>query len=142
MSRNLAVATLTLLSLALLAATLVGHPLAQAVFAIGALAFPVPLIALGVARRDGSARLGAVLLALTLLLVGSGVGLLALSGGGTGGAPALLVLLLGLGVAPLVLVAIAYAVAFGRAGIDERDLRRIRRLAGGERPGTDGDAGG
>jgi hypothetical protein len=112
-------------------------PVGPLAFAVGAVAFPVALIAVGAARGGRLGPLVVPLLALLLLLEGSVLGMLALRGqvlgapwlGGLPLPAAIQIYVMWL--LPLGLVALAYALTFDRFSLTDTDLRRLRREAGG-----------
>lgn len=130
MARPSALVLLGLATLASLAAFL-GSPLAPWLAAFGGATFPVALIALGAARQG---RLGALRLPLALLwllLAGGLAAVLALPGGGpdVAGLPfATALMIFVLVPVPLLGLGLLYALSFGRLGVREEDLDRMRRL--------------
>jgi hypothetical protein len=122
---------LALATAAALAAFALGSPLGPWLAALGGATFPVALIALGAAR---SGRLGGLELplgALWLLLAGGLAAVLILPGGGpdVGGLPAATALMIFVLVpVPLLGLGLLYAVSFGRHGLREEDLERMRRM--------------
>ena len=114
----------------LLVAFLIGGGVAEWLFAVLGLLFPVALIALAFPSRKGVW----ILVGLALLLAGSGAGLLWLESGApvagpgarvVGLPPATWLMLLGLGLAPLVFTCWAYAATFDALGPTEERLRRL-----------------
>ena len=114
----------------LLVTFLTGGGLAESLFSVLGLLFPVALIALAFPPRRGRW----ILVGLTLLLAGSGASLLLLESAATVAGPAARVLglppatwlmLLGLGLAPLVFTCWAYAATFDSLGPTEEQLRRL-----------------
>jgi hypothetical protein len=135
LARPSALVLLALATLASLAAFL-GVPLAPWLAALGGATFPVALIALGAARRG---RLGGLFLPLALLwllLAGGLAAVLALPGGGpdVAGLPLATVLMIFVLVpVPLLGLGLLYALSFGRLGVREEDLDRVRlRRSGGD----------
>ena len=130
MARPSALALLALATLASLAAFL-GSPLAPWLAAFGGATFPVALIALGAAQRG---RLGPLLLPLVLLwllLAGGLIAILTLPAGGpdVAGLPLATALMIFVLVpVPLLGLGLLYALSFGRLGVREEDLERMRRL--------------
>ncbi len=124
---------LGLASPAVLLSFVIPGPAASAFFAALAMAFPVALIALAVARDGRLGGLGPPLALLLVLLEASVAGMLLLRGrvadgpwiGGLPAAAALMVY--GLWLAPLVVVALAHALCFDRAGLRTEDLDELAR---------------
>lgn len=134
MARTFALVLLALAALASLAAFGLGSFAAPWLAAFGGATFPVALIALGAARNG---RLGALTLPLALLWLLLAAGLaavLALPAGGpdVAGLPlATATMLFVLVPIPLIGLGLLYAFSFGRLGIREEDLDRMRRLRSG-----------
>ena len=117
---------LALAAPAALAAFAFGPPLAPWLAAFAGATFPVALIALG-----ARGRLGVPLGALWVLLAGGFAAILALPGGGpdVGGLPAATALMIFVLVpVPLLGLGLLYALSFGRHGLREEDLERMRQL--------------
>ena len=130
MPRPSALALLALATLATLAAFL-GAPLSPWLAALGGATFPVALIALGAARRGGLEGLRLPLALLWLLLAGGLAAVLALPAGGpdVAGLPLATALMIFVLVpVPLLGLGLLYALSFGRLGVREEDLERMRRL--------------
>ena len=134
MARTFALVLLALAALASLAAFGLGSSLAPWLAAFGGATFPVALIALGAVRRGRLGGLWIPLGALWLLLAGGLAAVPALPAGG----PDLAGLPLGMALMIFVLVPIPllglgllYAFSFGRHGLREEDLDRVRRLRSG-----------
>ncbi|HET9209173.1 MAG TPA: hypothetical protein VFR03_02180 [Thermoanaerobaculia bacterium] len=130
MARPSALVLLALATLASLAASL-GSPLAPWLAAFGGATFPVALIALGVAQRGRLGSLLPPLVLLWLLLAGGLAAALALPGGGpdVAGLPLATALMIFVLVpVPLLGLGLVYALSFGRLGVREEDLDRVRRL--------------
>ncbi len=131
MTRTFALVLLALAALASLAAFALGSPAAPWLAAFGGATFPVALIALGAVRQD---RLGSLTLPLALLwlLLAAGLGaVLALPHGGPNiaGLPLATALMIFVIVPiPLLGLGLLYALSFGRYGLREEDLERMRRL--------------
>jgi hypothetical protein len=123
---------LALAAPAALAAFAFGPPAAPWLAAFGGASFPVALIALGAARRGGgTGGMGAPLGLLWLLLAGGLAAILALPGGGPDieGLPVATALMIFVLVpVPLLGLGLLYAVSFGRHGLREEDLERMRRM--------------
>jgi hypothetical protein len=109
-------------SILMVAALLLGGPLAEGMFAVAAVLFPVALIALGTRRLWP--RLRAVLAVLGVIVTLSAIGILLLpttvSAGGLllGLPPAAWLALAGLGLVPFVLVVWSHAATFDPTGTD------------------------
>ena len=130
LARSFALVLLALASLASLAAFL-GSPGAPWLAAFGGATFPVALIALGAARQGRFGGLGVPLALLWLLLAGGLAAVLALPAGGPdiAGLPLATALMIFVLVpVPLLGLGLLYAFSFGRLGIREEDLERMRRL--------------
>jgi hypothetical protein len=131
LARTFALVLLALAALASLAAFALGSPVAPWLAAFGGATFPVALIALGAVRRD---RLGSLTLPLAFLwlLLAAGIGaVLALPHGGPdiAGLPLATALMIFVIVpVPLIALGLLYALSFGRYGLREEDLERMRRL--------------
>ncbi|HEY4565428.1 MAG TPA: hypothetical protein VIJ36_20805 [Thermoanaerobaculia bacterium] len=130
MARPSALVLLALATLASLAAFL-GSPLAPWLAAFGGATFPVALIALGAARQGRLGSLTLPLALLWLLLAGGLAAVLALPAGGpdVAGLPLATALMIFVLVpVPLLGLGLLYALSFGRLGVREEDLDRMRRL--------------
>ena len=130
MARPSALALLALATLASLAAFL-GSPLAPWLAALGGATFPVALIALGAIQRGRLGALGLPLILLWLLLAGGLAAILILPAGGpdVAGLPLATALMIFVLVpVPLLGLGLLYAFSFGRLGVREEDLDRVRRL--------------
>ena len=115
MLKRLALAGLCAGSLLILGASSVGGVVAERIFALVAVSFPVGLIALGVGGRRRSRALSGLLLLLWLGLAGSAMAMLGGSGAGEfryGLPPGAWWMLLGLGGVPLLLTGLGYAATF------------------------------
>jgi hypothetical protein len=122
---------LALAAAAALAAFALGSFMGPWLAAFGGATFPVALIALGAARRGRLGGLGLPLGALWLLLAGGLAAVLVLPGGGpdVGGLPAATAMMIFVLVpVPLLGLGCLYAVSFGRHGLREEDLERMRRM--------------
>jgi hypothetical protein len=124
---------LVLLALATLAslAAFLGSPLAPWLAAFGGATFPVALIALGASRQGRPGSLTLPLALLWLLLAGGLATVLALPAGGpdVAGLPLATALMIFVLVpVPLLGLGLLYALSFGRLGVREEDLDRMRRL--------------
>jgi peptidoglycan/LPS O-acetylase OafA/YrhL len=129
LARPSALVLLALATLAALAAFL-GSPLSPWLAAFGGATFPVALIGLGAAGR-GRRGLGVPLVLLWLLLAGGLAAILILPAGGpdVAGLPLGTALMIFVLVpVPLLGLGLFYAFSFGRLGIREEDLERMRRL--------------
>ena len=134
MARTFALVLLALAALASLAAFGLGSSLAPWLAAFGGATFPVALIALGAVQRGRLGGLWIPLGALWLLLAGGLAAVLALPAGGpdVAGLPLGTALMLFVLVPiPLLGLGLLYAVSFGRHGLREEDLDRVRRLRSG-----------
>ena len=130
MARSSALFLLALATLAALAAFL-GSPLGPWLAAFGGATFPVALIALGAVRRGRLESLALPLALLWLLLAGGLAAILALPAGGpdVAGLPLATALMIFVLVpVPLLGLGLLYALSFGRLGVREEDLDRMRRL--------------
>jgi hypothetical protein len=130
LARPFALALLALATLASLAAFL-GAPLAPWLAAFGGATFPVALIALGAAQRGRLGPLRLPLALLWLLLAGGLAAVLALPAGGpdVAGLPLATALMIFVLVpVPLLGLGLLYALSFGRLGVREEDLDRMRWL--------------
>jgi hypothetical protein len=130
LARSSALVLLALATLAALAAFL-GSPLGPWLAAFGGATFPVALIALGVARRGRLGGLRLPLALLWLLLAGGLAAVLTLPAGGpdAAGLPLATALMIFVLVpVPLLGLGLLYALSFGRLGVREEDLERMRRL--------------
>jgi hypothetical protein len=130
LARPSALVLLALATLAALAAFL-GAPLGPWLAAFGGATFPVALIALGAVRRGRLGALGLPLALLWLLLAGGLAAILALPAGGpdVAGLPLATALMIFVLVpVPLLGLGLLYALSFGRLGVREEDLDRMRRL--------------
>lgn len=134
MARTFALVLLALAALASLAAFGLGSSLSPWLAAFGGATFPVALIALGAVRRGRLGGLWIPLGALWLLLAGGLGAVLALPAGGpdVAGLPLATVLMIFVLVPiPLLGLGLLYAFSFGRHGLREEDLDRMRRLRSG-----------
>ena len=112
---------------------LVGGPIAEWVFVLVSLLFPVALMALGVRRRGRFGRTIALQLVVGLILEAASIGILVLSANAGEswvlGLPASTVLmLLGLGLVPLVVVSLGFAATFDSFGLTSEEIERISSL--------------
>lgn len=134
MARTFALVLLALAALASLAGFALGSSLAPWLAAFGGATFPVALIALGAARNG---RLGGLVIplgAVWVLLAGGLAAVLALPAGGpdVAGLPLATALMIFVLVPiPLIGLGLLYAFSFGRHGLREEDLDRMRRLRSG-----------
>jgi hypothetical protein len=134
LARTFALVLLALAALASLAAFSLGSSLAPWLAAFGGATFPVALIALGAVRNG---RLGGLVIplgALWVLLAGGLAAVLALPKGGpdVAGLPLATALMIFVLVPiPLLGLGLLYAFSFGRLGLREEDLDRVRRLRSG-----------
>jgi hypothetical protein len=122
---------LALAASAALAAFALGTPVASWLAAFGGATFPVALIALGASRQGRLDGLGLPLGALWVLLAGGLAAVLALPAGGPdiGGLPAATALMIFVLVpVPLLGLGLLYAVSFGRHGLRDEDLERMRQM--------------
>jgi hypothetical protein len=140
--RRLALSAVALFSVVIVACCVVGGSVAELGFAMVAMAFPVALMLLGVARGDGRrARAVIPILLLLALLEACLAGMLiyrgqVVSGPWTLGLPvAAAIQIYGIFIAPLALVAVGYALTFGELAVDEKDLERLRRAGSGRSSG-------
>lgn len=134
MARTFALVLLALAALASLAAFGLGSPAAPWLAAFGGATFPVALIALGAVRRGGLGGLWIPLGVLWILLAGGLAAILALPAGGpdVAGLPLATALMIFVLVPiPLLGLGLLYAFSFGRLGVREEDLDRVRRLRSG-----------
>ena len=136
-------AFLAISSLLILATFLVGGPLAEGLFSVLAVTFPVALIALG-AQREG--RLGPLLwpvISLAVILVTCMVAMLMLRGQildrpWFGGWPlATAIQVYGVFLLPLGVVSLAYAWTFESFGLRQDDLDALRRRFENDPPESD-----
>lgn len=133
MARRIALVFLALASPLLLVVVFIPWPIAETLFALLVMGYPVALIVVAVARQGRVGRLGLPLLCLLILLETSAVGMIALrnrvlDGPWFGGLPlAAAIQLYGVWLAPLVLVALVYALTFDRFELRQGDLERLRR---------------
>ena len=100
--------------------------------ALAVAVFPVALMGLGAARGDKLGWLRWPFLLLGAIFTGGFLTLLALPHGGpdVGGLPLGTVLMLaGMVAVPFVITSWAYVAGFGRAGVRDEDLERLRRLS-------------
>ena len=138
MPRRAALAFLAFSAPAMLLAFAVGTPAGEVAFTLIAAAFPVALIALGVARGGSLGPLGWPLLALLTILVVDLVAILALRGSvetapWLGGLPLpAAIMFYGLFLLPQILVCVAYVSTFERVGLSRDDLDALRRRFGRE----------
>lgn len=134
MAKRIALIFLALASPLVLICFLIGGAVAELCFTVLAMAYPVALIVLAVARDSGLGPLRLPLLILLLILEGSGAAMLVMRGGvmdglWIGGLPAAAaVLLYGIWLLPLPLVAFAYALTFDHYGLPEDELQRLEAL--------------
>lgn len=140
MVHRFALVLLALAALASLAAFGLGSPWAPWLAAFGGATFPVALIALGASRGGRLGGLALPLGTLWALLAGGLAAVLALPAGGpdVGGLPLATALMIFVLVPiPLLALGLLYASSFGRLGIGEEDLDRMRRMrrsrSGGDR---------
>ena len=122
---------LALAASAALAAFALGSPAAPWLAAFGGATFPVALIALGAVRQGRLDGIGAPLAALWSLLAGGLAAVLILPGGGpdVAGLPLATALMIFVLVpVPLLGLGLLYAVSFGRHGLREEDLERMRTM--------------
>ena len=134
MARTFALVLLALAALASLAAFGLGSSAAPWLAAFGGATFPVALIALGAIRNGRLGGLWIPLGALWVLLAGGLAAVLALPAGGpdVAGLPlATAMMIFVLIPIPLIGLGLLYAFSFGRLGIREEDLDRMRRLRSG-----------
>jgi hypothetical protein len=134
LARTFALVLLALAALASLAAFGLGSPLAPGLAAFGGATFPVALIALGAVRRGQLGGLWIPLGALWLLLAGGLAAVLALPAGGpdVAGLPLATALMIFVLVPiPLLGLGLLYAFSFGRLGVRDEDLERMRRMRSG-----------
>jgi hypothetical protein len=99
--------------------------------AVAVALLPVALMGMGAARKGRLGWLGWPFLLLGLIFSGGLLVLLALPHGGpdVGGLPLGTVLMLvGIVAVPFVITSWAYVAGFGRAGVRDEDLERLRRL--------------
>jgi hypothetical protein len=131
MARRLALAFLAVASPVTLVLFTLPGPLAESLFAVLVMAYPVALIVLAVARNGRLGPLAFPLLALLVFFEACVVAMLVLRGQVLtapwfGGLPlAAAIQLYGLWLAPLFLVALAYAVTFDRYELRQDDLDRL-----------------
>lgn len=140
MVHRFALVLLALAALASLAAFGLGFAWAPWLAAFGGATFPVALIALGAARGGRLGGLALPLGALWALLAGGLAAVLALPAGGpdVAGLPlATAVMIFVLVPVPLLALGLLYASSFGRFGIREEDLDRMRRMRRRSRPGEE-----
>ena len=136
MARTFALVLLALAALASLAAFGLGSALAPWLAAFGGATFPVALIGLGAIQRSRLGGLWIPLGALWVLLAGGLAAVLALPAGGpdVAGLPLATALMIFVLVPiPLLGLGLLYAFSFGRHGLREEDLDRVRRLRSGGR---------
>jgi hypothetical protein len=134
LARTFALVLLALAALASLAAFGLGSPAAPWLAAFGGATFPVALIALGAVRRGRLGGLWIPLGVLWILLAGGLAAILALPAGGPdlAGLPLATALMIFVLVPiPLLGLGLLYAFSFGRLGVREEDLDRVRRLRSG-----------
>lgn len=122
---------LTVASPLLVVCLLISHPIAQLIFAVVGLGFPVGLMALG-ARRDGFLGPLAVPLIALLLILEIGLTLLLNMGGWGGNLPWILGLPAGMAIqiylmtlVPLVITAALYGLTFETFTLTAADLERV-----------------
>lgn len=135
MARRFALGFLGISSALILGLSFWGHPVAGVGFAVLAMAFPVSLMILGVARGP---RLGAIrfpILILLVLLETALLGMLHFRGSGIDGTtflglpPAAGWQIFGVFLAPLAVVALGYAWTFDAFGVSDEDLKTLRTLS-------------
>jgi hypothetical protein len=134
LARTFALVLLALAALASLAAFGLGSSLAPWLAAFGGATFPVALIALGAVRNGRLGGLALPLGGLWLLLAGGLAAVLALPAGGpdVAGLPLVTALMIFVLVPiPLLGLGLLYAFSFGRHGLREEDLDRMRRFRSG-----------
>jgi hypothetical protein len=134
LARTFALVLLALAALASLAAFALGSPAAPWLAAFGGATFPVALIALGAIQHGRLGGLWIPLGALWVLLAGGLAAVLALPAGGpdVAGLPLATALMIFVLVPiPLLGLGLLYAFSFGRHGLREEDLDRMRRLRSG-----------
>ena len=106
-------------------------------FGLLAMAFPVLLMIIGAAGKNGLGPLGWIFALLWTILTGCLAGMMAFSGPDQPwlmGLPiSAAILLFGIWLAPLALVSFGYAWTFERFGVREEDLERIRDFSRRER---------
>jgi hypothetical protein len=130
-ARSFALVLLALAALASLAAFGLGSPAGPWLAAFAGATFPVALIALGAVRQGRLGVLSLPLALLWLLLAGGLAAILALPAGGpdVAGLPLATALMIFVLVpVPLLGLGLLYAFSFGRLGVREEDLDRMRRL--------------
>jgi hypothetical protein len=131
MARRIALLFLALASPLILVLNFMPWPVAETLFAVLVMGYPVALIAMAVARQGRVGPLGLPLLGLLILLEGCAVGMLllrgrVLDGPWFGGLPlAAAIQLYGVWLAPLLLVALVYALTFDRFALRQEDLDRL-----------------
>ena len=134
MARRIALLFLALASPLILVLFLLPWPFAEFTFAVLVTAYPIALIVLAVARKQGLGPLRLPLLGLLFFLEACVVGMLlfrghVLDGPWFGGLPlAASIQLYGIWLAPLLLVVLAHALTFDRFGMREEDLERLKTL--------------
>ena len=133
MVRRIALLFLSLASPLILILNFMPWPVAETLFAMLVMGYPVALIAMAVARQGRLGPLGLPLLGLLVLLEACAVGMLVLrgrvlDGPWLGGLPlAAAIQLYGVWLAPLLLVALAYALTFDRFELRQEDLDRLEQ---------------
>ncbi len=134
--KRLLITFLSLSSMLMLSALLVGGQSAAAIFGTLAVLFPVALMALGALKEGRLGRVGGALCVLAGVLLGGLWAMLSLRGLVEEGAwilglPAAAVILLGLfWLGPLVLISLVYAGTFKDHGITDKGLARLRQASG------------
>jgi hypothetical protein len=134
LARTFALVLLALAALASLAAFGLGSSLAPWMAAFGGATFPVALIALGAVRNGRLGGMVIPLVAFWVLLAGGLAAVLALPAGGpdVAGLPLATALMIFVLVPiPLLGLGLLYAFSFGRLGVRDEDLDRMRRLRSG-----------
>jgi hypothetical protein len=140
MARRLSLLFLALASPVILVLFFMPWPLAQTLFALLVMAYPVALIVVAVGREDGVGPLGIPLFLLLVFLEACAVGMLVFRGRvldspWVGGLPmAAAIQLYGLFFGPLLLVALVYALTFDRFELTEEALENLEefRVTGSE----------
>jgi hypothetical protein len=131
--RRIALLFLALASPLILILNFMPWPVAETLFAMLVMGYPVALIAMAAARQGRLGPLGLPLLGLLVLLEACAVGMLVLrgrvlDGPWLGGLPlAAAIQLYGVWLAPLLLVALAYALTFDRFELRQEDLDRLEQ---------------
>lgn len=131
MARRIALLFLALASPLVLVLFLMSWPVAEVLFALLVMAYPVALIVVAVTREGRLGVVGFPLIGLLLFLEACAVGMLllrgrVLDGAWFGGLPlSAAVQLYGLWLVPLLLVALAYGLTFDRFELRQEDLDRL-----------------